>query len=273
MTDSDSVYWEIIGLKPASPSPKDEKKDDLQEKNQLAEARKAALSRAHEIRKFEIELYWKRAAHFWLLQAAVFAAIGLSWRGFLDGSSPLIPIALAALGTVTAFAGYLSAKGSKFWQENWEYHIDMLEDEFEGRLHKTAYVGKDGVSWSVSGINSRLAMCFFVFWLLVSLFTSILAVSPLVQSFSFDDCLLNWFQTHNELIQLLTIIFILALMGLACLLLFLRKSYFTGAKGVSLTGSKPRIEGKDSIDVDKLPDVETLSKKKKPFLIRREPNK
>ncbi|PSJ55947.1 hypothetical protein C7I85_25910 [Mesorhizobium soli] len=37
----------------------------------------AALERAHEIRKFEIELYWKRATYFWILHGAVFTAIGV----------------------------------------------------------------------------------------------------------------------------------------------------------------------------------------------------
>ncbi|PNK76643.1 hypothetical protein CEQ35_022730 [Yersinia enterocolitica] len=32
-----------------------------------------ALEKAHEIRKFEIELYWKRTAYFWTLIAAMFA--------------------------------------------------------------------------------------------------------------------------------------------------------------------------------------------------------
>ena len=27
-------------------------------------------------------------------------------------------------------------KGSKYWQENWEYHIDELEQEFSGDLYK-----------------------------------------------------------------------------------------------------------------------------------------
>ena len=160
-----NVYLETTGLQ-----------RDLEPVNDLRESgtpfvdlnysmRKAALERAHEIRKFEIELYWKRANYFWLLQAAVFAAIGLIWKGGADGVPVAVPVALAALGTVTAAAGWFSAQGSKFWQENWEHHIDMLEDDFEGRLHKTAYVGKYGLRWSVSGVNDRLSICFFVFWL------------------------------------------------------------------------------------------------------------
>lgn len=129
------------------------------------EIRKAALDRAHDIRQFEIDLYWKRANYFWLLQAAVFAAVGLTWN---SGSNfpAILPIGLSALGFVTSFAGWLATKGSKFWQQNWEHQIDMLEAEFEGNLYKTVYVGPAGVGWSLTGISERLAFCFVAFWLL-----------------------------------------------------------------------------------------------------------
>lgn len=131
------------------------------------EARLAALNRSHDIRQFEIELYWKRATYFWVLQAAVFTALGLIWKDEGTTIPQIVPVALAALGLLTSAAGWLSAQGSKFWQENWERHIDMLEDEFEGKLHKTAWVGRMGVRWSVSNINDRLILFFVVFWLLV----------------------------------------------------------------------------------------------------------
>ena len=35
---------------------------------------KAALEQAYEVRKFEIELYWKRATYFWTFIGASFAA-------------------------------------------------------------------------------------------------------------------------------------------------------------------------------------------------------
>lgn len=128
-------------------------------------ARKAALDRAHDIRKFEIELYWKRATYFWVLQASVFTAFGLIWKEGNLTKWGLIPVALSCLGSLTALSGWLSSLGSKFWQSNWEHHIDMLEDEFEGRLHKTAWVGPYGLRWSVSGVNERLAFFFVMFWL------------------------------------------------------------------------------------------------------------
>lgn len=129
------------------------------------EARRAALDRAHDIRKFEIELYWKRATYFWLLQAAVFTAFGLILREENPETWGLVPVALSCLGLLTALSGWLSSLGSKFWQSNWEHHIDMLEDEFEGRLHKTAWVGSIGARWSVSGVNERLGFFFMFFWI------------------------------------------------------------------------------------------------------------
>lgn len=126
-------------------------------------ARQAALVRTHEIRQFEIELYWKRANYFWLLQAAVFAAVGLTWRS--DSSLPAyVPVALSALGVLTALGGWLATQGSKFWQRNWEHHIDMLEGEFEGDLYKTVYITSTGVRWSLSGVSEALAMWFTIFW-------------------------------------------------------------------------------------------------------------
>ena len=42
----------------------------------FSEHRTEALKAALDIRKFEIELYWKRAAYFWTLIAASFAGYG-----------------------------------------------------------------------------------------------------------------------------------------------------------------------------------------------------
>ncbi|HEX8224141.1 MAG TPA: hypothetical protein VF605_10025 [Allosphingosinicella sp.] len=131
------------------------------------DARKAALERAHAIREFEIELYWKRANYFWLLQAAVFAAVGLTWKAERSALPQILPIGLASLGVITAWAGWLASQGSKFWQRNWEHHIDMLEGEFEGDLYKTVYVNWSGAKWSLTGVSESLALCFTVFWVLV----------------------------------------------------------------------------------------------------------
>ncbi len=106
------------------------------------EKRRLALKRACERRDFEIEHYWKRATYFWAFQVAIFAAFGLLWGrpGAAAGDWSPITILLAALGILTAVTNALSVRGSGFWQQNWESHIDMLENEFEGSLYKTVWL-------------------------------------------------------------------------------------------------------------------------------------
>ncbi len=263
MRDPILAYWHATGLTPERFYVADEETGNIGETDQKTISREAALNRAHQIRQFEIELYWKRANYFWILQAAVFAAIGITWR--IGGTSfpGVLPVALSALGALTASAGYFSAKGSKFWQENWEHHIDMLEDEFEGRLHKTAYVGKDGIRWSVSGVNDRLAVCFVIFWIGTLLVASIYANDVLKSEIS-------RFITKDFAIMVATII---SWIGLAIGVLALRgrKTNFKNAKGISFTEEISVYEGSDLMDGSNLPDIKALTKLKKPFLILREP--
>ena len=167
MSKNRLAYFKALGLPAPATKPRKSSAATAETDDPDRQARLAALNRSHEIRQFEIELYWKRATYFWLLQAAVFTALGLIWKDGDKDIPHIIPVALASLGLLTSAAGWLSAQGSKFWQENWERHIDMLEDEFEGKLHKTAWVGRMGVRWSVSNINDRLILFFVAFWLLV----------------------------------------------------------------------------------------------------------
>lgn len=133
-----------------------------------ANGQEKALGRAYQLRTFEIEHYWKRATYFWGFQVAIFAAFGFLWNeGAPSGWNP-ITLALSGLGVLTAFANSLSARGSKFWQQNWESHIDMLEDDIEGRLHKTVWLGHGKVSFSVSRINQALSDCFVGFWVIIA---------------------------------------------------------------------------------------------------------
>ena len=40
---------------------------------------------------------------------------------------------LACVGLIFSLAWFLTNRGSKYWQENWENHVDMLEDGTTGR--------------------------------------------------------------------------------------------------------------------------------------------
>ncbi len=112
---------------------------------------KDTLARAHEIRKFEIELYWKRATYFWAFQLVAFTVLGLLFKAGDQYSQRLvIP---GSIGVITGFAGYLTARGSKFWQENWEKHIDVLEQETKERLTQVIIGTRPRSSPSVGPIS------------------------------------------------------------------------------------------------------------------------
>jgi len=97
--------------------------------------RSKALETALDIRKFEIELYWKRATYFWTFIAAALAAFGVISSSDISNKTDLL-VVLSCLGLVFS-VGWLGVnRGSKYWQENWENHVDMLENEEIGPLYK-----------------------------------------------------------------------------------------------------------------------------------------
>jgi len=98
--------------------------------------RKASLEQALDIRKFEIELYWKRAAYFWGFTAVIFAGYFL-YMTKVQNHSENVQFAIACIGFMFTYSWYLVNKGSKFWQNNWERHVDLLEDTIQGPLYKT----------------------------------------------------------------------------------------------------------------------------------------
>ena len=148
--------------------------------NVLKEAYKNAL----DTRKFEIDLYWKRATYFWAFIAAIFIAtysmLNSSDKSFITISDPdgilkkMIVILIALLGYVFSIGWYFVNRGSKVWQENWEMHISILENSINGPLFKTLatpnlYFWKliDDYPFSVSKVNQILSLCVVIFWIIL----------------------------------------------------------------------------------------------------------
>lgn len=110
---------------------------------------KDSLEQAHaialDVRKFEIELYWKRSAYFWAIIAATVGAYGLLLSSsFKDGKTSTFIIqfmlfGLSIMGFVFSRAWQLVNKGSKFWQANWEAQVEVLEDKVVGPIYKTVF--------------------------------------------------------------------------------------------------------------------------------------
>jgi len=145
-----SGYFALLGIERAARDPE--------------AMQRAALDRAYELRTFEIGLVWARATYFFTGQAAIFAAFALLIKED-DVAAVFIAGALAILGSMTAWLGHLAAHGARFWQQNWEHHIDLLEDELEGRLHKSIVQNRGDLRFSVSRAQIALTRIQIIFWL------------------------------------------------------------------------------------------------------------
>lgn len=148
-----------------------------------------ALYLALDIRKFEIELYWKRATYFWAFIAAALGGYALVYKGGEANLNSWLSLLFSSLGLIFSTAWYLVNRGSKFWQNNWERHVDLLEDQVFGPLYKTIAQEVSGsnpltapAQYSVSKINQMLSLFVAVMWLI--LFAS--SIHPLSTSLPID---------------------------------------------------------------------------------------
>jgi len=135
--------------------------------------RAEALKHALDIRKFEIGLYWKRATYFWTLIAASFAGYFALQNVDSSNKSYGSIFLIACIGFLLSLGWYLVNRGSKFWQENWERHVDVLEDQIIGPLYRTVLAKEefqfwkphDGFPFSVSRINQLISLFVTFVWL------------------------------------------------------------------------------------------------------------
>lgn len=171
MEPGQEEYFRCLGVDPGG--------INISNKDRLKEA----YTRAHEIRKFEIEMYWKRSAYLWTIQAAALAGLAvIATRANLaewgtassqeDHSSGVVSnqmniLILAGIwlfGMITSAVWLFLLKGAKFWQKNWERHVDILEDFFSGALYKTLPTNQNIAPFSVSRLNETMALATMLIW-------------------------------------------------------------------------------------------------------------
>lgn len=158
---------------------------------------KAALEIAWKNRDFEIDKFWSRTAYFWAFIVLCFTGYGALKYG-VEKPSHIALLAISALGVISSFIWMLSIKASKRWQENWERHIDCLEDYVTGPLYKTI-VYKNKVP-SVSKLNFILSFIILITWIIIF----IIELFGVFNSFIVLPCLVC---CHSKLIVCLLLIY------------------------------------------------------------------
>ncbi len=162
---SEEEYKECFGLDPVD-----------------KEKAKNALDHALDIRKFEIELYWKRASYFWALIAVAFAGYFAILSSEHLKDKEYLAYIVSCIGLLFTWSWFLVNRGSKFWQENWENHVDMLEDINTGPLYKTVLRRPEEEDNIEKYITGTLAISVSKTNQWVSLFTLCIWISLLIHS-------------------------------------------------------------------------------------------
>jgi len=177
-------------------------------KSKFAGKEKEAHAQALDIRKFEIDLYWKRATYFWTFIAATFAGF-VAIQASTAESKVDLSIIISCLGFVFSFAWFCVNRGSKFWQENWEKHVDVLEDDVTGPLYKVVLSRNQDGNWrdksvhlltgpsklSVSKINQLISLYVTLLWAILVFYS--------LPTFN-SDATINWFYASLIGLSILT---------------------------------------------------------------------
>lgn len=149
-------------------------------KNFNDKQRKKALEVALDIRKFEIELFWKRATYFWIFISLIFVGYYTILDNETLSNAELYKVAVSYIGLVFSFSWYLVNRGSKFWQNNWELHVDFLEDQEIGPLYKMMIDNRSCACeplkpypFSVSRINILISLYVVLIWLSISILSTV----------------------------------------------------------------------------------------------------
>lgn len=180
---------------------------------------KESYDKAHDIRKFEIELYWKRTTYIWTLVAALITACAILAAAYyrVHDTDPLkdralsetrnfLLVSLAGLsffGVIITITSSFILKSGEYWQKNWEYHVSLLEPLFSGRLY-SSLLDKNKKRYSIAGLNNFLYSIFLLLWVLIFLIITLLLskdfpawyyLSPLIifgTTFLLTNTIISW---------------------------------------------------------------------------------
>lgn len=130
----------------------------------------SAYEKAWECRNFEINKFWSRATFFWAFITLTFSAYGYIFTRSEEVLDKNIYMQFALLcilaGIALSVIWFESIKASKIWQENWESHIELLEDYISGPIYKSVITDKK-IFPSVSKLAQLVSVGVIVSWIII----------------------------------------------------------------------------------------------------------
>lgn len=157
---------------------------------------KYSLEKSHDIRKFEIGLYWQRSSYILGFISVLAAACAYCFSMYFSkDTDPIthfilifIMASISAVGYTISMVWRRVIKASKYWQNNWEFHISILEKNVSGNLHKMHFstIEKEYTRYSINDIVLSLANRIVFIWILIFLFVFSFIVYKVLELTMFD---------------------------------------------------------------------------------------
>ena len=156
--------------------------------------KKESLKYAHDIRKFEIDLLWRRSTFIWTIITVILTGVValITKNDFNDKYQ--LKIILSFLGLFISICWYYMNRASKLWQDKWECCIMANEDDVTGPLYKNSSTYEvdsnffkltDAYSFSPSKILIIISLFFILIWaVLITL--QIYEIFTFIQNNTFD---------------------------------------------------------------------------------------
>ena len=123
-----------------------------------------------DLRKFEIENFWKRTLFFWGTLAILLVAY------FKQAGQDKYLVCLSLIGLLYNIIFSLSIRGSKYWQEHWEVKASEFENKLQFKLlnddswnptfeSRFTYPYRFSVSKLTMLLSDLTVLMWFMFWL------------------------------------------------------------------------------------------------------------
>ncbi|HGK4843916.1 TPA: hypothetical protein ACJ2XA_004261, partial [Kluyvera georgiana] len=156
-----------------------------------------AFEKSHDIRKFEINLYWQRSIYLLSFISVLIVAIAYCFSLYVnddtkDTTKFIILMTIAGLTLVgITLCRFWSRiiKASKYWQENWEFNIDILEPYISGNLHKMHFYRTDESynRFSIHEVNLSICARLGIILYIVNFFSFIMIFNRFIPFWKYND--------------------------------------------------------------------------------------
>ena len=135
-------------------------------RREVLHAKQREIDIAHDVRKFEIELTWKRSAYMGTFQGFLIAALGfmLAKAAPMDEWARFFSVFVCIAGLFLSRAWILINTGSKFWQRYWEQYLIEKGDKTDYESQSKSFKDKLGKypRFSIARTNIRVSWFFFL---------------------------------------------------------------------------------------------------------------